>query len=251
MRSSFKIYVPVLDEENLIEYTLEALLKVFLPEQIEVIDLGSTDSTLARIPSSLVVHHVTLPTEEPGRYFTELKDSFSKRQEWVLWVDGDEIYPTSVLRHIKYWLNSSPEEKSMRVYWRILDKRQDGMYCSREYLSAGPKLFNSRYFGFRRAWPKEVIYPLTEEVKAGEKWEFTGVWFWHGVLLDRSNVLQTVRKEKADNKHEKYMKYLTWEKLQSTPWEAGYASLPTREWTVINMSKSKEGTLDTKWSGVL
>lgn len=257
MIEDFRIYIPTLNEEFLIAHTLEALLKVFPASNITVIDLGSRDGTLSKIPSVIEVIREALPANaSAGLYYTNLKSKYSRKQEWVLWVDGDEIYPTCVLRNMKSWLEDARtgrhDAKALRLYWKIL--RNDdtgGMLCSKEYLSCGPKLFNSEYFSFRRAWPREVIYSIDRNnpPSTGEKWDFNGFWFWHGVLLKRSSIGSTARSKKKDSKENRYVKYMTWEKTE-TPWSMQYDVHVSPEWAVLNMSE-KQGRLDTLWEGRL
>lgn len=259
MLRDFKIYVPTLNEERLIPYTLQALLNVFPAEQIEVLDLGSTDKTRRGIPSEIKTHGFRLPEggeENPGKagaFFTELKNEFSARQEWVLWVDGDEIYPISSLVKMKEWLHQAQSgehnEKFVRLYWRILREREGKIWCSKEYLSAGAKLFNSNFQQFRRAWPREVTVQTDLSVPGpGKKKDFTGLWFWHGVLLQRSVVKEhTARYKKRLSKQGKYDSIMTWEKIRAFPWETGYDEEIVLPWTVFNMHTT--GGLDTSWSG--
>ena len=257
MIEDFKIYVTTLNEERLIGYTLEALLKVFVPEQILVIDIGSEDRTLANIPGDIeVVHEILAASEDVtvGRRFTELKAEYSSRQEWVLWVDGDEIYPTSSLLKMKTWLEDAKsgahDRTALRLYWKVLYARDGTLMCSNEYLSAGPKLFNSNHYVFRRAWPKEVLNRWDDTHQGGEshKKDFTGVWFWHGVLLDRSSVKQTGRTKKLNTKRDQYLEHLSWKDMAETPWDADYDIDPGPRWTVINMTVIKDN-FDTKWHG--
>ena len=88
MIPNFKIYVTTLDEERLIGHTIGALLKEFVKEQIEVLDLGSRDATLQNIPAEVKVTNIEMPPlicggKVRGCFFTELKNMYSKKQEWV------------------------------------------------------------------------------------------------------------------------------------------------------------------------
>lgn len=252
----FHIYITTLNEENLIAYTIEALLKVFPIQQLTVIDLGSVDATLDRIPSSIEVLSEILPrgNGEAGPFFTQMKANYSGGQEWVLWVDGDEIYPTSSLLKMVKWLEDAQagrhDEKALRLYWRTLNMMGGKMQVSKEYMSAGPKLFNSKYFSFKRAWPKEVIYRLSDTtLPVSHKKEFNGIWFWHGVLLERSNIQATARNKKLSTKRDRYEKYLSWRDTDA-PWAMHYNDTDVElEWTVVNMSETLG--YDTKWHGIL
>lgn len=255
MINNFKIYVPVLDEERLIPYTIEALLKVFDPKQIVVLDLGSIDQTLNRIPNGVIVHNIELPKDKNnGAFFTEIKNTYAKRQKYVLFVDGDEIYPTSSLLKVKEWvelgLRGEHNRVGVRVYWKILKELNGNLECSREYLSAGPKLFDSTKLKFKRAWPDEVtVNTDVDAIPQGHKSEFNGVWFWHGVLLERSSIKErTARYKKRLSKVAKYNMYLTWDSIERFPWEDNYVGHIDFPWIVSNMSHS-EGGYRKKWSG--
>jgi len=251
--TDFKIYVTTLDEDVLIAYTLEALLKVFSPKQIEVIDLGSQDNTLKLIPAGIKVHREHLPEGQDefgvnvvGPYFTELKRRYSKRQDWVFWVDGDEIYPVSTLLSIQSLMKVEPGKRAFRFYWRMLKYIDDELYASDEYVSAGSKLFNSNYFQFHRAWPKEVLQPIAGESGKKDKNIFTGLWLWHGVLLERSSLPErTARSKKRLAKIAVYDKTaVTWNRI-IPPWESDYATVTSSEWVVIDprANISKKGRL--------
>jgi len=236
MIPNFKVYVPTLDEDILIRATIGALLEVFPPEQIEVIDLGSKDKTLHRIPKNVKVTSVTLPDKEPGAFFTALKEEYSKKQDWVMWVDGDEVYPTSSLLNIVKWLEA-PDKTALRMYWRVIKEEEGKLYVSNEVLPAGPKLHNSNYRYFNRAWPKENLLKETGKKSSvlsqveGPKDEFNGIWSWHGVLLQRSNnVERTARRKKRQAKVPSYNKLLTWKGVSELPWKKSYISNfePTR-----------------------
>lgn len=249
MLNDFKIYIPTLDEECLIPYTIDALLKVFSPEQIEVIDLGSKDSTVEQISSKVKIHSVTLPKDNSGEFFTRLKNEYSSRQGWVLWVDGDEIYPTTSLFRVRDWVEAGQLGKhtqiGLRVYWKIL---KEG-YCSKEYLSAGPKLFNTNKLKFNRAWPNEVTVNRSNDPGVLHKSLFTGVWFWHGVLLRRSFAEErTSRYKKRLSKTAIYDKHLTWESIDKFPWENDYRGDVEFPWTVMNMSPH-DGDYSKTWEG--
>lgn len=254
MMLDFKIYVTTLNEECLISYTLEALLRVFPPKQIEVIDIGSEDATLSRIPSSVKVHTVPLPhSENRGQLFTALKNEYSAKQGLVLWVDGDEIYPTSSLERVKKWVEGEqncPSQTGCRLYWRILREKDSKLECSREFLSAGPKLFNTSKLRFKRAWPKEVTVKLDPDYPDVEpKGSFNGVWFWHGVLLKRSSIGESgMRYKKRQTKEYLYSQHLSWDTLDCFPWESNYQGVIERPWAVVNMSPN-DGGYRQEWNG--
>ncbi|MHA2374452.1 MAG: glycosyltransferase [Candidatus Thorarchaeota archaeon] len=255
MLKDFKIYVSTLNEERLIPYTIQSLLNVFPAEQIEVIDIGSKDDTLNRIPSNVKVNSWKLPSGKgkAGAFFTDLKNGYSELQDWVLWVDGDEIYPTSSLLRMKTWVEQAQrgehEARAVRLYWRILKESEGRIWCSKEYLSAGPKLFNSNFHQFNRAWPREVLIQTNSASPVvGGKKDFTGLWFWHGVLLKRSNSKElTARYKKRQTKQDMYDSVMTWEELPTFPWESGYEADVASPWTVFNMHQT-DG-IDLSWSG--
>lgn len=252
----FKIYVPTLDEERLLPYTLEALTKVFPKEYIEVLDLGSIDSTLDKVPKGIKVTQINLPEDNPGRFFTELKNEYSAKQEWVLWVDGDEIYPTTSLKLIRKWLDDAESgahsKKAVRLYWRILKEEEGEVFCSNEYLSAGPKLFNSKFQKFKRPWPNEVTVQTSPGKLSNHKSEFTHMWFWHGVLLSRSFGLErTSRRKKRESKQDRYNRSMTWTKLKDFPWNSDYIDeAPQEDWVVIHTNiHAKDLQPIVKWRG--
>ena len=253
MIPDFKIYVPVLNEESLINHTVSSLISVF-PGNVEVIDLGSTDKTVRRVPKGVKVHTEPLPPGDPeviGNYYTELKNKYSAKQPWVLWVDGDEIYPTSTLQKIRGIVERGGDGAvSHRLYWRIL-KQVDGRMCfSKEFLSAGSKLFHSAYQKFVRAWPKEVCSYVDPKYMPGGKGDFNGLWFWHGVLLTRTNSLEaTGRRKKREAKENSY-KVMTWVPFDVVPWNDGFKSEPVKEWTVFEMHPYKPPPGDI-WTGTL
>ncbi len=238
---SFKIYVTTLDEELLIAQTIGALLEVFSEEQIEVIDLGSSDRTLECIPAGVKVHDESLTDKiEAGKLYTELKNSYSRKQDWVLWVDGDEIYPKQTLEKIRDLMDDPGDEVMFRLYWRILKFEDDKHYASSEYLCAGPKLFHTDYFHFSRSWPREVVRCLTSHARSdynrkarkSHHDKFNGLWFWHGVLLERSGVDErTARRKKRIGKIAIYDEAMTWERID---W-CDLASQETKQdWTIVN-----------------
>lgn len=279
----FHIYVPTLNEEVLIGYTLEALCKVFPANMITVIDLGSTDLTLERIPSKIAVESVVLPVgfdNEAGYAYTKLKNEYSKRQKWVLWVDGDEIYPTPTLLRIKEWVEESlagvhPKQHVLRLYWRVIKEigvappplpfNQGSDLCriipelvppfrsmehSVEYLYAGIKLFNSEVFEFRKAYPREVIGGIPGVIaNPGTKKAFNGLWFWHGVLLTRSRIKSTGRTKRRFYKEADYVRRLTWAPMPDFPWDINYLPELNPEWVLLLPGRGDSAFM--RYEGVL
>jgi len=249
MISDFKIYVPVLNEELLITHTVDSLLSVF-PGNVEVINLGCTDSTIARIVNKVKVHNEPVPDDNTkGRYYTQLKNEYSARQSWVLWVDGDEIYPTCTLHKIRDIVEHDGNGiVSHRLYWRILREFDGKMHFSKEFLSAGPKLFNSKYQTFVRDWPREVSNYIDDKYKAADKCHFNELWFWHGVLLKRSHQVEpTYRRKKRQLKEVIYNDALEWVPFECLPWENNFKSEHIEDdWRVFDTGPGAKPKL---WTG--
>jgi hypothetical protein len=260
--NDFKIYIPVQNEECLIEYTVEALKKVFDPSLIEVLDLESTDSTVSKVPSDVKVTTIVLPKSTmanpsiTGAAYTKMKSDYCKKQKWVLWVDGDEIYPVRTSLAIVEWLKraeaGNTERQANRLYWRMLKEEGGRKYQSVEFLSAGGKVFNSEYQEFRRAWPRETFHSLkdTNRFVATHKSKFNGLWFWHGVLLKRSHQAEpTWRRKKRMVKEGRYNAAMTWKEIDKWPWEIGYESEIITDWTVVSPNSNHPGI--DRWEGRL
>jgi len=245
----FKVYVPVKDEECLIAHTIDALKQVFDPGLIEVLDLESEDSTVSRVPADVKVTEVSLQEyirkdatlTGNGAAYTKMKNEYSQKQKWVLWVDGDEIYPIRTSLGIVEWLKQAregnAERRAKRLYWRILKEEGGRKYQSVEFLNAGGKVFDSEYLGFNRAWPKEVFRSLKgplHQLRARHSKDFNGLWFWHGVLLKRSAGHEPAwRRKKREGKVTRYNSFMTWKEIDKWPWETGYESEIITDWTVI------------------
>ena len=241
MIPNFHIYIPVKNEEFLIKDTVQALMEVFPPQQITVIDIGSTDMSIERLPEGVNIVHHEFPANKPaGRSYTDMKNEYSRRQRWVFWVDGDEIYTTESLLLIKDWLLKIPDapienRQYLEIFWKMF--KRDGpsgesYAVANEYVRGGEKIFNSDLYEFRKPWPAEAVAFRGEAVtgiknprhKSEIRHQFNGVWCWHGVTLtSRSSVSDTARNKKFQSKYHKYNNNLTWTEIPRLPW---YANLP-------------------------
>lgn len=264
----FHIYVPILNEERLISSTVNALLEVFDAAQITVVDIGSTDNSVNRVPWGVPVVRHRLPAKNSGRFFTDLKNEYSRRQKWVFWVDGDEIYPTQSLLRLKQWTiealaGGHEQRQCQRIYWRFMleSPSGSGYETSREFLYGGSKLFNSEIFWFRRAWPKEVVARRDDieltGVRDGKMERFNGVWCWHGTMLNRSSVYTKGDRKKSEGKKVDFLtgrhgiargktqyEVLDWDHAVQPPWVDGYDVEDEQEWVFwhTSMTEKKVGT---------
>jgi glycosyltransferase involved in cell wall biosynthesis len=235
--SELGVYIPCLNEEYMITPCVRAIQKV-LP-QVEVIDLGSRDQTLKRLSKlDVVVHHEeeACRATHARRYhyngvrYVELKNEYSKKHDWVFWVDGDEIWPEDNLRHlISAWEQHKTEPVAIRMAWRDLVVVNNQIYAT-EPMPNGPKLFNTNHFYFRGNWPRELLQSVDKkasENKLNIDNRFQHQWCWHGRMLNRSsyysNKHDPVRRAKWQgnvNTHFKqYHPTIEWEQLDQFPWE--------------------------------
>ena len=266
----FHIYVPILNEEELISSTINALLEVFDASQITVLDLNSTDDSVNRVPRGVSVVQYEFPANKPaGRSYTDMKNEYSRRQKWVFWVDGDEIYTTESLLRLKKWTveaigGGHLKTQCYRVYWRyVIGDPDRGYETSREFLYAGSKLFNSEIYWFRRAYPREVMARREDAtvtgVSKGRREDFNGVWCWHGSMLRRSSVYTTGDRKKAGSKkallyspipggtsksqrfgEKTRYELLSWDHTGYLPWENGYDTEAEQGWVAWNFNTGGE-----------
>lgn len=223
MKNGFNlgVYVTIRNDERLIRPCLTPLMKVF--PQVKVIDVGSEDNSLN------IIKHLGVPVEEKGvisgREYTDLKNEYGKKHDWVFWVDSDEIYEEGMLKKIKEIRIGDPKHESMRVFWKFVTED----LRSSSYKNAGIKAFNPNVFYFRRAWPREVVSYVGDKEsywrKLGIRQEhdvskFNGIWCWHGRLLKRSSIKEeTPKRKKREALFNSLNKELKWEQLFKFPWE--------------------------------
>jgi hypothetical protein len=188
---SLGVYVVCKDEENLITPCVTPLLKVF--PQVEVIDLGSKDSTLDKLASlGCKVHNRPCNAEE----YPHLKNEFANKHEWVFWVDGDEIYPEENLHLVTKFIDSK-NHHAYRMTWKNLALKKGQIQISTPIIG-GTKLYRPIRYFYRRAWPREVLDSPKGVNGLGRQQGPTlnGLWCWHGKFLKRSRIVDFDREQK-------------------------------------------------------
>lgn len=234
------VYVSTLDEEVFIEACLKNIVKVF-PE-VEVIDLGSTDQTVdivRRLGVPVNEHILTPPSSKyafdgPPQQWTKLKNDYANKHEWILLLDGDEIFDEENLRRLKAKVfdrttdvkkHNIPvrEYTAYHIGWRMC-RIINGQKQISEMKPSGTKLYKSSDYSFDRGWPGEVLKrnPKIDNPRnrAKDIKEECDVWCWHTVLLQRSSVPErTARKKKRDERWQYYDEQLSWETVEEWPWK--------------------------------
>lgn len=216
------VYVVACNEENLIKPCVLAVQKVF--PQVEVVDLGSTDTTLERLDDVEVAIAQYQGSGEDGRLsgkeYTDLKNMYSKRHQWVFWVDGDEIWPEESLRRLEgNWRANMHRLTAMRVAWRYLVMCEGQLYAS-DPVHNGPKLFDTEKHFFIGDWPYETLGGPKDNRQP--KKHCRRQWCWHGKMLHRSDVRDTIRDEKREDyltSFKNFHKDVRWVRIDGLPFE--------------------------------
>ncbi len=216
------VYVSTMNEESFIEDTMRDVVKVF--PQVEVIDLGSTDMTLECLHRfNVPVHQHTLPVKKykhdplgPGQEWTALKNLYASKHDWVLFIDGDEIYNEENLLKLKA-LAGDETFTAWRVGWKTMRETPAGGFQVAKTIINGAKLYKSSDYRFHRGWPNEVLKPVGTDKKQPK--EDCDVWCWHGVLFPRTSTVPEhgQRKKKRLGKEVEY-ENLEWEGSTKWPW---------------------------------
>ena len=227
------VYVSTLDEEILIEAALKNIVKVF--PQVELIDLGSRDATLDIVRRlNVPINEHVLPVKSakysfdgPGQKWTELKNEYANKHDWILLLDGDEIFDEENLRKLKAKAYSEPVNGVVRytayhIGWKTV-REVDGQKQVSEMKPSGTKLYRSSDYFFHRGWPMETLKrnPLIKNNRERNKEpkEHTDAWCWHGVLLNRSSRPErTARRKKRLERLKYYDEQLQWEDIDKWPW---------------------------------
>ena len=219
------VYISTLNEEVLIEAALKNVIKVF--PQVRVIDLGSKDLTLD------IVRGLNVPINEhvftrksakysfdgPAQQWIALKNEYADKHEWILLLDGDEIFDEENLLKLKAKAESG-EHTAYHIGWRMVREVGTKIQVS-NMIPSGAKLYKSSDYYFRRGWPNEVlaardpaVIPKNEDSKFD-----CDIWCWHGVLLNRSSVPEhTPRRKKRIERYNYYDAQLEWETVDKLPW---------------------------------
>lgn len=206
------VYVSSFNEERLIKPCVSSIKQVF-PE-IEVVDLGSTDSTINKVEEvgDIPIHKYT---NVSGADWTRLKNEFADKHDWVFFIDGDEIYLKSQLEILKDKIYNG-KYHAYRVGWKII-REQDGLFQVSNTKPNRVKAYYSPGFYFKRAWPKEVLQSINENFVKDSSID---VWCYHGVLLKRSSCREPAnRRKKRQIKEATYNKILTWTDIVQPPWK--------------------------------
>ncbi len=229
------VYVSTLDEERFIEAALKNVVKVF--PQVEVIDLGSRDETVAIVKRlGVPINEHFLPNKSskysfdgPAQAWTDLKNKYANKHDWILLLDGDEIFDEENLLRLKAKAYSEPDPRTgVRRYtayhigWKML-REVNGQKQVSEMKPSGTKLYRSADYSFDRGWPNEILKrnPLVHNARDRnrEPKEYTDVWCWHAVLLNRSSSPErTARRKKRIERWSYYDTELEWEDVDKWPW---------------------------------
>lgn len=209
------VYVFAKNEENLIVPCVSAIRKVF--PQVEVIDLGSEDSTLEKLSSlNCKVRNISCTPEE----YPHLKNSVGKEHGWAFFIDGDEIYPEEQLRKIEPLIESR-QHRGYRISWRYVHLIDGQKYFAKNLASNVIKIYRSDRFTWVNAWPWEAMENRKRE-KTQPK-DQQNVWCWHGRFLKRTSIVDSVRDKKMEDtgplRHYEKHYGLVWEKTDKFAWE--------------------------------
>jgi len=217
------VQVICLNEENLITPCVDNLKKVF--PQVEVIDLGSQDSTLDQLKQLNVPVHIERVTAEE---YIPMKNEYAKKYDWLFTVDGDEVYPIENLELLKsYWL--SKKYKAYRISWRNMVYRDGKIYLASPHHS-GPKLYKPGRFQFVGQWPHESV---AGNFRREEPKGYNGVWCWHGKALNRSSIPEDPLRKKKREEFPNELKHkhkVEWEILDRWPWDTPSKGLEIDVW---------------------
>jgi glycosyltransferase involved in cell wall biosynthesis len=216
------VYVSTLNEEVFIEHTLRDVVKVF--PQVEVIDLGSKDTTLECLRKfDIPVNRHTMPVRKTkhhpihaGSEWTRLKNEYAAKHDWVLFIDGDEIFNEENLLKLKAKVDDG-KYTAYRVGWKNIREHGTGIQTSNMIVN-GCKLYKTSDYKFHRSWPREVLRSMSEEHTKQPK-EECDVWCWHGVMMLRSHSIpeRRGRRQKREVKLGRYSN-LEWEDAHKWPW---------------------------------
>jgi len=230
------VYISLKNDDLYIKDVIKPVLEVF--PQVKIIDLESTDNSIERIKETRVPYIVH--NGIGGEKFTNLKNFYSKKHDWVVWIDSDEIYPVESLLKMKELIeiySKAPikipikppllveERKTIRCSWKLVREENGKLFIADKLRMNGHKAFDSRIYTYIDPWPYEVLYG-NEHLKESKK-HYNGVWCWHAVLLERSSVgsvykdtkgRYTVREKKRQGKLEMYIPQYEWKEIEKLPW---------------------------------
>lgn len=219
------VYVSTWNEEILIEAALKSVVKVF--PQVEIIDLGSKDKTLEIVRRlNVPINSHPMPRKSAKYSFDggpqewiRLKNEYADKHEWILLLDGDEIFDEENLLKLKIKVESGVHE-AYHIGWRMV-REINGQKQVSSMIPSGLKLYKSSCYRFRRGWPGEILCSVKDKYNANhELARNCDVWCWHGVLLQRTLSVSehTPRKKKRLGRQEYYDEELEWEDVEKWPW---------------------------------
>lgn len=224
------VYITSKDDDLFIADVIKPVIEVF--PQAEAIDLGSTDDSIEIIQKSGIPYN--LHKDISGKEYTVLKNRYSKKHDWAVWIDSDEIYPVSSLLKMKELIVSGasvkasvPEDKNVfipyenrktvRCSWRLIREENSKLLVADKLRMNGHKAFDSKLYTFIEPWPVETLNGVRR--LKDSKNVFNGVWCWHAVLLQRSSKGDNaLRIEKKQAKLDEYIPLYEWSKVEKYPW---------------------------------
>lgn len=235
------VYVSTLNEDVLIEACLKNIIKVF--PTVRVIDLGSTDRTVDIVEGlGVPINHHPLqpmktPLDGPAQEWIRLKNEYAAKHDWILIIDGDEIFDEENLLKLKGLFEEASQDtwksyKSPRcagrggpytayhIGWKMVRETGEGYQVS-NMIPSGTKLYKSSAYTFYRGWPTEILKTndVFREHSHKQPKDETTAWCWHGVLLNRSSMPEaTGRMKKRQERTMYYNDQLQWEDIEKWPW---------------------------------
>ena len=113
----FTAIVVTLNEER---YLTDCLKSLSFCQQLIVIDLGSTDSSLdiAKDCGAQIIHREWGPVVEP---FRKEAVAFSKH-DWIIQLDPDEIFPTNVEDELRSMIRKDSNLGAINIPWKFFFK---------------------------------------------------------------------------------------------------------------------------------
>lgn len=208
------VYIISLNEEIFIRDCITPIKKIF--PQVELIDLGSRDSTLKKAKRTGI--KINSHKIHRGDY-SNLKNSYAQKHDWVFFVDGDEIFPIDQLLKIKQILGSKRKKHfAYRIGWKNLRIKDNDLQIS-ELRINGCKLYKSNKFNFKRGWPREVLQPIERINRKRKQSPFKcELWCYHCVLLKRSfGKEDKARIKKRKGSSDKW-RNSNWISIDNLPW---------------------------------
>lgn len=120
----FSAIVVTCNEERYLRRSLESLS---FCDEVIVVDLGSTDSSvaIAKELGAKVLTHPRVPVVEKVREF----GARQARNDWVLFQDPDEEMTAALAQDLRETIRKNPDAALIRVPWKFFFKRKE-LKCS-------------------------------------------------------------------------------------------------------------------------